>query len=99
MRMKFYSNKLIFPDFGWNALGGCRNDRNELTLGDLDMNLLPRLLQELPCLSVVLLHLEFIMRLISSACPSLLFPNLKLLLCRDFKAVSDIHVRLEALRC
>ena len=73
--MKDNSNKVICPDFSRNVLDGCINDNDELLLVFLAMNLSPCQLQELPCLSLVLLCLEFIIGLIESACPSLLLPN------------------------
>ena len=64
MRMKVNSNKLICTDFGRNVLYGCRYDNDELTLVYMSMNLPPCQLQDIPCLSLVLLRLEFIIRLI-----------------------------------
>ena len=97
MRMKVDSNKGICPDFGRNVLHRCRDDHDELTLVDPSTNLPPCQLQELPCLSLVLLRLEFIIGLIESACPSLLLPNPDPLLCKNFEAFSDIDVRLESI--
>ena len=74
--MKVDSNKGICPDFERNVLDGYIDDNDELPLGDPDKNLLPRHLQDLPCLRLVLLCLEFTTRLIESAYPSLLLTNL-----------------------
>ena len=76
MRMKVDRNKGICPDFYRTVLDGYIDDNDELPLGYPDTNLLTRHLQELPCLRLVLLCLEFITRLIESACPSPLLPNL-----------------------
>ena len=76
MRMKVGRNKGIYPDFGRNVLDGCTDDHNYLPLVDLSINILPLQLQKLPCLSLVLLCLEFIIRLIESACTSLLLTKL-----------------------
>ena len=57
MRMKFDSNKGICPDFGRNVSGGFRDDHDELPLVDIHMNIPPFQLQEMPCLSLVLLRL------------------------------------------
>ena len=99
MRMKVDSNKVICPDFGRNVLDLCRDYHDDLPLFDPFMNLLPRHLQELPCFSLVLLHLEFIIRLIEIVCTSLLFTNLDHLLCRKIDGISDIHVILESIIC
>ena len=79
-RMKVYSKKGICLDFGGNILDGCRYDNNDMPLVDTSINLPPCQLHELPCLSLVLLRLEFIIRLIESACTSLLLTNLDPLL-------------------
>ena len=60
MRMKVDSNKVICPEFGRNVLGVFIDDNDELPLVDMSMNLPPCQLQELPCLSFVLIILEFI---------------------------------------
>ena len=99
MRMKVNSNKGICTDFSRNVLDGCRDDHDDLTLVYLAMNLPPCQLQELPCLSLVLPILEFIIGLIESACTSLLLPNPDPLLCKFFEAFSDIDVRLEFIIC
>ena len=39
------------------------------------------------------------MHLIKSTCPSLLITNLDHILCKNFKAFSEIHVRLEDIIC
>ena len=75
MRMKVNSNKGIWLDFIRNILYGCRDDHDELPLIYPDMNLPLCQLQELPCLSLALISLEFIMGLVESACPSLILPN------------------------
>ena len=92
MRMKVDRNKVICPEFGRNVLDSCIDYHDDLSLVDLSMNFPPCQLQELPCLILVLLRLEFIIRLIESACSSLLFTNLDTLLCKNFEGVSDIHV-------
>ena len=63
------------------------------------MNLLSFQLQKLPCLSIVLLCLEFTIRMIESACTSLHLTNLDPLLCKKIEVSSDIHVRLEVVIC
>ena len=83
-RMKVDSNKGICPNFGRNVLDGRENDHDDLPLVDPPMNLPPCQLQDLPCLSLVLIHLEFIIRLIESACTILLLTNLDPLLCNFF---------------
>ena len=75
MRMKVGSNKGICPDFGRDVLGGCRYDHDELSLVDPSMNLPTCQIQKMLCLSLVLLLLEFIIRLIVIACTSLLLTN------------------------
>ena len=97
MRMKVDSNKGICTDFGRNVLDGCIYDHYGLPLVDPSMNLPPCQLQDMTCLSLFLLHLKFIIRLIESACTSLLLTNLDPLLCKSFKGISDINVRLEAI--
>ena len=99
MRMKVDSNKGICTNFSWNVLDGCRDARDELPLVDTFMNLSIFQLQDLPCLSLVLLHLEFIICLIESACTSLLLANLDPLFCKKYESISDIHMRLEAIIC
>ena len=96
MSMKVNSNKGICPDFSRNVMNGCRDDHDDLPLVYPSMDLPPCQLQELPCLSLVLLRLEFIIGLIESACLSLLLPNIQPLLCKFFKALSDIDVILES---
>ena len=83
-RMKVDSNKRICPDFGRNVLYGCRDNNDELPLVDLPMNLLPCQLQESPCLSLVLICLEFIIHLIERYFTSLLLTNLDPLLYKNF---------------
>ena len=61
------------------------------------MNLLTCQPQELPCLIIFLLSLEFITGLIESACPSLLLPNPDPILCKISEAFSDIDMRLESI--
>ena len=80
MRMKVDSNKGIYTYFGRNVLDCCRYDHDDLPMVDPSMNLPPCQLQELPCLSLVLICLEFIICLIESACTSLLLTNLDPLL-------------------
>ena len=92
MRMKVKRNKGICPEFSRNALDGCRDDHDELTLVYPVRNLPQCQLQELPCLSLVLLCLEFIIGLIESDCPSLFLPNPDPLLRKIFKSFSDIGV-------
>ena len=55
--MKVDRNKGNFPDFGRNVVDGFIDDHDDLSLVDLYMNLPPCQLQELPCLSLVLIHL------------------------------------------
>ena len=62
--MKVDSNKGICSDFGRNVLDGCIYDHIKLPLGDPEMNLPPCHIQEIPCLIIVLLSLEFIILLI-----------------------------------
>ena len=99
MRMKVNRNKGFCPDFSRNILYGFRDDHDELPRVYPFMNLPPCQIQELPCLRLVLLRLEFIIGLIESACPSLLLPNPDPLLCNFFEAFSDIDVRLESIIC
>ena len=99
MKMKVNSNKGIFPDFRRNVIYGCIYGHDELPLVYLTMNLPPFQLQDLPCLSLVLICLEFIIDLIESACTSLLFPNPDPLPRRFFQAFSYIYVRLESIIC
>ena len=99
MRMKFKSNKGICPEFSRNVFDGCRYDNDELPMVYPFMNLLPCQLQELPCLSLVMLRLEFIIGLIESSCPSLLLPNPDPLILKKIEAFSDIDVRLESIIC
>ena len=80
IRMKVDSSKVIYLDFGRNVLNGCGDDHDDMPLSDPYMNLPPRHLQELPCLRLFLLCLEFIIILIEIACSSLLLPNLNPLL-------------------
>ena len=80
--MKVDRNKGICTDFCRNVLDCCRDDRDDIPLGDPAMNLPPRHLQDLPCLSLVLICLEFIIKLIESACLSLLLPNIDPHLCK-----------------
>ena len=70
MSMKVDSNK------GIHVLDVCRDDHDAMPLVDPSTKLPPCQLQELPCLSLVLLRLEFIIRLIESACTSLLLAKL-----------------------
>ena len=91
--------KGICPDFGRIFLDGCRDYQYELPLVDPYMNFTPYQLQDLPCYILVLICLGFIIHLIESACTSLLLTNLDPLLCKNFKGISDIHMRLEAIIC
>ena len=97
MRMKVNSNKGICPDFSRNVLDGCRDDRVDLPLVYPSMNLPSCQIQELPCLSLVLLHLEFIIGLIERNCIILVLTNPDPLPCNFFKAFIDIDVRLESI--
>ena len=99
MRMNVNSNKGICPDFIRNVLYGCRDDHDELPLVYPSMNLPPCQIQELLCLRLVLLRLEFIICSIESACSSLLLSKPDPLLCKHFKALSNIDVRLESIIC
>ena len=78
-------------------MDGCRNDHDELPLVDPAMKLPTFQLKDMPCLSLVLLSLEFIIQLIESTCPSLLLPNLDPILCNCFEGINEIHVILEAI--
>ena len=79
-RMKIDRNKVTSPEFGRSILDVCRDNYDGMPLVDLAMKLLPCNLQELPYLRIVLIHLDFIARLIVSDCTSLLLPNLDHLL-------------------
>ena len=81
MIMKVNSNKGIWLEFIRNVLDGCRYDHDELPLVYPDKNLPPCQLQDLTCLRLVLLSLEFIIVKIESACPSLLLPKPYPILC------------------
>ena len=95
MRMKVNSNKLISSDFSRNVLDGCRYDHDDIPLVYPDINFLPCQLQDMPCSSLVLIHLEFTIGLIESACTSLLITNPNLLLRKSFKTFSEIDLRIE----
>ena len=82
MRMKVDSNKGICSEFGRNVLDVCIDDHDELPLVDPSVNLPSCQLQELTCLSLVLLCLEFIILLIGNARNSLLLTNFDPLLCK-----------------
>ena len=97
--MKVNINKVIRPDFSMNVLDGCRDDHGEMSLVYSSINLPPFQLQELTCLSLFLIHLEFIIGLVESACPSLLLPNPDPFICKKIEAFSDIDVRLESIIC
>ena len=84
MSMKADKNKGIYTDIVRNVLDSCRYDHDELKLGDSDMNFSLRHLQDLPCLRVFLIPLEFIIHLIESVFPSLLLPNHDPILCNVF---------------
>ena len=99
MSMKVNSNKGICPYFIRNVLDACRDDYDEPSLVYPSMNILPCQIQELPCLRLVLIHLEYIIGLIESACPSLLLPNPDPLLYTIYKAFSDIYVSIESIIC
>ena len=98
-RIKVERNKGICPEFGRNVLGGCRDNHDELPLVDPAMNLPLCQLQELTCLNLFLLRLEVVIRLIETACTSLLLPNLGPLLYKMFEGISDINVILESIIC
>ena len=76
-------------------MDGCRDDHEDTPLVYPSKNIPLCQLQELPCLSLVLLRLEFIIGLIESDCPSLLLPNPDLLLCIFFEAFSEIGTIIE----
>ena len=78
--MEVESNKGICPEFVRSVFDACKDDHDELPLVDLSMNLFPCQIQEMPCLSLGILRLEFITRLVESACTTLLLPNLGSLL-------------------
>ena len=54
-------------------------------------------LQDMPCRKRVLIYLEFIICFIEIACLSLLLSDLDPLLCKNFKYLSGIYVRTEAI--
>ena len=58
MSMKVDINKGICPDFGRHFLDECRYDHDDLPLVDPSMNLPPFQLQDMPCLSLVLMSVE-----------------------------------------
>ena len=95
MRMKVNSNKGMCLDFSSNVFDSCRYDHADLTLVYLAMNFPLCQLQDMNCLSLVLLHMEFTIGLIESDCPSLLLPNPDPILRKIFKAFSEICGRLE----
>ena len=97
--MKVDSNKGICQYFGRNVLYSCIDYHDDLKLVDTSMNFPLCQIQDLPCLSLVLLLLECIIHLIESACTGLLLTNLQSILCKKFKGISYIHVRLEAIMC
>ena len=97
--MKFNRNKGICPDLIRIVLDDCIYDYDDLPLFYLEMNLPPCQLQDLTCLSLFLLCLEFIIRLIESAFTSLLITNPDALLHKCFEAFNDIHVRIESIIC
>ena len=53
--MEVNINKVIYPDFSRNVLGGCRDNYDELPLVYTAMNPLLFQLRELSCLILVLL--------------------------------------------
>ena len=57
-------------------LDGCKDDNDDLLLIDPTINLPKYQLQELSCLSLVLLRLEFIRGLIEALVPASSFPTL-----------------------
>ena len=71
-RIKVNSYKWIWPDFIRNVLDGCRDYHDDLPLVYQEVNLPLWQIQDLPCLILVMLLLEFNIGLIESACPSLL---------------------------
>ena len=75
MRMKVNSNKGIYPDFNRNFLHGCRYDHDELPMGYSSMNLPPFQIQDLPCLSLVLIRLKFIIGLFEISADGRDFPK------------------------
>ena len=99
MKMKVNSNKSICPNFSRNVLDGCKDDHDELPLVYLSMKFSLCQLQYLPCLSLVLIRLEFIIGIIESACPILLLPNPDPHLFKKFETFNDIGVRLESIIC
>ena len=88
MRIKVDINKGIFLYFGRNVLYGCRENQYDLTLGDQAMNIKSHHIQDLPCMSLVLLFPECIIRLIKSACTSILLPNLDPILYKNNYSLS-----------
>ena len=80
-------------------MDGYRDDHDELPLVYPSMNLPLFQIQKLPCFSLFLICLEFIIVLIESACASFLLPNPDPLLYKIFEAFNDIDVRLESIIC
>ena len=75
-------------------LDDCRENHDELPLVDPYTHLPPCHIQVPPCYKLALILLEGIIQLIGSAFLSLLLPKLSHILCKNFEAFSEIHVRL-----
>ena len=97
IRIQVDNNKAICPDLGINVLDVCKEFHNDLPLDYPAMHLLTCHLQDLPCKTIVLLKLEFILHLIENDCPSLLLPNFDHLFYKTIEDFSDIQVILEAI--
>ena len=64
MKMKVDINKVICSGFSGNIWYVCKNGHDDLPLVDPSMNLPPCQIHDLPFLNLVLICLEFIIRLI-----------------------------------
>ena len=80
-------------------MDGYRDDHDDLPLVYLAMNIPSCQLQELTCLSLILICLEVIIGLIEIACPSLLLPIPDHLSRKLYETFSDIDVRIEYIIC
>ena len=76
MRMKVDINKVIYPVFGRTILSVCRNDHDWMPLSDPTTNLPPCHIQEMPCLSLVILLLELSDDWLKALVPASYFPTL-----------------------
>ena len=99
MRMNINNNIGICPDFIRNVFDGCRDDIDDLPVFYPGINLPTCQLQEIPCLSLVLLCLELIIGFIKPLLPSDSIPTLILSSAKYFEELNDIDVRLESIIC